>query len=62
MDRTIERILADWRAAEAQLEREPSNVELQEMVAALRDEHAAAMVARTSKSEEPREYGATSLA
>jgi hypothetical protein len=62
MDRTIEAILAEWRAAEARLEREPSNVELQELVALLHDEHAAAMDARKSKADELREYGVTSVA
>ena len=62
MDRTIEVILAEWRAAEARLEREPSDVERQELVAVLRDEHAAAMEARASKADELREYGVTSVA
>jgi hypothetical protein len=62
MDRTIETILAEWRAAEARLEGEPSNVELQELVAVLRDEHAAAMAERMSEPDARREYGAASLA
>ena len=46
MDRTIERILAEWRAAEARLRADPQNVDLQELVATLRDEHLAALEAR----------------
>jgi hypothetical protein len=61
MDRTIEKILADWRAAEARLEREPSNVDLQELVSALRDEHAMAMVARNASADELREYPARAV-
>jgi hypothetical protein len=62
MDRTIETILAEWRAAEARLEGEPSNVELQELVAVLRDEHAAAIAERKSTADTLREFGAASLA
>jgi hypothetical protein len=61
MDRTIEKILADWRAAEARLELEPANVDLQELVAALRDEHATAMASRLPRADELREYGAPSV-
>jgi hypothetical protein len=54
MDRTIETILAQWRAAETRLEHDPLNLDLQELVATLRGEHAAAREARTAEAEELR--------
>ena len=57
MDRTIETILAAWRAAETRLDDEPWDVELQELVAELRDEHAAAVEAREGEAEALRAYG-----
>lgn len=52
MDRTVETILAEWRAAEARLKDDPSNPELQELVVVLRNEHAAAIEARRSEANE----------
>ena len=57
MDRTIETTLVEWRDAETRLDDEPRNVDLQELVATLRDEHAAAIEARRSESDALRDDG-----
>ena len=55
MDRTVETILGQWRAAETHLEHDPLDPDLQELVATLRDEHAAALDTRAAEVEELRQ-------
>ena len=57
MDRSIEMILAEWRLAEMRLDDEPWNVDLQQLVDELRNEHAAALEARKPEADALREYG-----
>ena len=45
-DRTLERILADWRTAEYRLDDDPSNADLQALVDQLRSEYATVVKAR----------------
>ena len=45
-DRTLERILADWRTAEFRLDDDPSNADLEALVDQLRAEYATVARAR----------------
>jgi hypothetical protein len=51
-DRTVETILAEWRAAEAERELRPSDIELDQHIAHLRDEYNAAVEARQSEADD----------
>ncbi len=52
--RTVEAILSEWRAAEAELELDPDDVdpELKARIDALISEHARAMVIRRQEAED----------
>lgn len=45
-DRTVENLLAEWRAAEAERELRPGDIALDEYIARLRDEYHAAVEER----------------
>jgi len=49
-DRTVETILAQWRAAEAERKLRPADIALDEYIAQLRDEYHAAVDARLTAS------------
>jgi len=49
-DRTVETILAAWRAAEAERKLRPTDITLDEYIALLRDEYHAAVDARLTAS------------
>jgi plasmid replication initiation protein len=51
-DRTVETILAEWRAAEAERELRPGDIELDQHIARLRDEYNAAVDARQSDADD----------
>ena len=51
-DRTIETILAEWRAAEAARKLRPSDIALDQHIARLRDEYNAAVDARQSDADD----------
>jgi hypothetical protein len=52
MDRTVEAILAEWRAAEAERLNKSFNPDLEAHIEELRLEHAAALDARREEAEE----------
>jgi hypothetical protein len=51
-DRTPERILAEWRAAEAELDPDDVDPSLFARITELRDEHAAAVASREDEARE----------
>ena len=51
-DRTVESILAEWRAAEAERELRPGDIALDEYIAALRNEYNAAVDARQEEADD----------
>jgi hypothetical protein len=51
-ERTIERILAEWRVAEARMDGEATDPELVAIVERLRAEHAAALKARDDEAKD----------
>jgi hypothetical protein len=51
-DRTVETILAEWRAAEAARELSADDIELDRHIARLRDEYNAAVDARQSEADD----------
>jgi hypothetical protein len=51
-DRTVETILAEWRAAEAARELRPDDIELDQYVARLHDEYNAAVETRLNDADD----------
>jgi hypothetical protein len=51
-DRTVETILAEWRAAEAARALSPGDIELDRHIARLRDEYNAAVEARQGDADD----------
>jgi plasmid replication initiation protein len=51
-DRTVETILAEWRAAEAARELRPGDIELDQHIARLREEYNSAVEERQAEADE----------
>lgn len=54
MNRTVEQILADWRAAEAERQDIAPDPELEERIERLRREYSAAVAAQAAAADESR--------